>query len=1224
MRVTDYAIRHRLSVYFLIVILCLGGVGVYVSMPRESFPEVEIPFVVVYTIYPGVSPTDMETLVTRPIETELKGIAGVKEIRSTTSEGLSSIEVEFNPEQDLETALANVREKVDLAKPDLPPEAEDPRVQDVDFSQLPIMLITLSGPVGVQRLTEVGEEIQESLEAIPGVNRVQVVGGREREVHVHVDPKRLSFFELSLSDLVVAVARENRNVPGGEISVGGYEYLVRLPADVRDPSEIGDFVIKVRDEEPIFVRDVADVVYGFEDEGSRSRVDREPSVTLTVEKRTGANLVGVADLVNAELEVWDERLPDSISTSVVGDISVEIRRMVNELENNVISGLLLVVGCLMAFVGLRNSFFVGVAIPLSMMVSFLVLGWIGYSLNMMVLFSLILMLGMLVDNAVVIVENIYRHREMGDSALKAASRATREVARPVIASTITTLCAFSPLLIWPGIIGDFMSYLPVTLIIGLSASLLVALVINPTLCAHLMKPPRRQAAGAGRAEHPFRRGYRRLLEWSLQSGSDAGTRSWFLRNWALPAAFVLFLGLAMALALGGMFFQTNALLPVAAIIGGAGVAAFVFQGVCWLVWTIIRRPLGWNPWLTDHRSGIIWTMCAILVATAGVYAGVGKGVELFPEVEPRQISIAVDMPSGSTLDASDAVVTRIEDRTDATVDLRHQVANVGHSGMSVGPDMGGGSPSQSQVTLYLHERSDRQVRDTFRTMEDVRQAVAGIVGATIKVDAPQDGPPTGAAVSVRVLGDDLDLLTRLAEEAQTRIRGIEGLVNLDDDLERGQPELRVEVDREQAMRSGVSTQVIAATVQTAILGAEASKYRVGEDEHDIRVRLAPEARRSLDDIAELTVPDDDGVPIPIRAVAELRHGAGPAAIRRVDLHRVATIEGDVVRESGRTEGSVREEVAAVLDAVEWPPGYHWEFSGANEEELMATEFLSRAFVIALLLILMVLVTQFDSLVLPLAIITSVALSVIGVLWGLILTGTAFGIIMTGIGVISLAGIVVNNAIVLCDFVRQLRERGLSRYDALVEAGVHPPPPGAADGGDHGAGAGSPHPGAEPRLLQPLVFHRGGELPVLGLDGSRGDLRADGGHRPDAGGRPDHLRQPGFALGRARRLAGPPPPRTPRPRTQPHPRRNLTPAPPPGTPTFARSPASSPGGGLPPPRSSRWPRPDRAAKCADRIALKPLPSRHPAGPEVVFRGPGNRDAGQGAAVRSACRSVLPGR
>ncbi len=1052
MKITEYAIKHPLSVYFMILVVCLAGTGVYVSLPRESFPEVEFPLVMVHTIYPGVSPTDMEAVVTRPIETEIKSVSGIKEMRSSTSEGVSVIEVEFETGEDPFEALASVRERVDIARPLLPPEAEEPLVQDIDFSEVPVMVATLSGPVGAERLTDVAEDVQEDLETILGVSQVSLIGGREREVQIQVDPQRLPLFELSLSDVVVAIARENRNVPGGEINIGDLDYLVRLPAEVRDPAQIGDFVIKVRDGDPVFIRDVADVRFGFEDEASRSRVDREPAVTLSITKRAGANLVGVADLINERLDEWRERLPPGIQVSVIGDISVEIRRMVNELENNVISGLLLVVGCLMAFVGLRNSFFVGVAIPLSMMLAFLVIGWIGYTLNMMVLFSLILMLGMLVDNAVVIVENIYRHREMGDSGPEAAFKATKEVASPVIASTITTLCAFSPLLIWPGMIGNFMSYLPVTIIIGLSASLLVALVINPTLCAHLMKPPRAVAAAhaagityrsprpgsaeAAEKEHRFRRAYRRTLEWTLRPGPDAGTRGWFLRNWALPMAFVVFMAAAAALGMGAMFFRANSAFLPAAALGGIAVAAFAFQGALWLGWTVVRRLFGWSPYITDHRSGVIWTMGSILVVTIGAYAVVGHGTELFPEVEPRQIIIDVDNPTGSSLDAANAVVWQIENLTGETVDLKHQVANVGAAGVGVSPgaSMGGGGHNVSQVSLYLQERTERKQRDSFATMEQVRAKLAGIVGANIRVDAPQDGPPTGAAVSVRILGDDLDELGQLSEEALARIRDIEGLVNLDSNLDRGKPEFVVDVDREEAMRSGVSTQIIASTVQTGILGTEASKYRVGEDEHDIRVRLVPEARRSLDTISELTVPDKDGLPVPIRTVANLRQSVGPATVHRVDMSRVVTIEGDVVRDSGRTDAGVREEVALDLDAMTWPPGYRWEFSGSNEEELAATEFLSRAFVIAVLLILLVLVTQFDSLVLPLVIITSVVLSMIGVLWGLILTGTAFGIIMTGIGVISLVGIVVNNAIVLCDFIRQLRRDGMTRRQAVVTAG----------------------------------------------------------------------------------------------------------------------------------------------------------------------------------------------
>ncbi len=1049
---TRNAIGHPLTVYFFIAVICLAGVGVYTSLPRESFPEVEVPLVLVHTIYPGVSPTDMEAVVTRPIETEIKAVSGVKEMRSTTSEGVSIIEVEFETGEDRQEVLTLVREQVDLARPLLPAEAEEPLVRDLDFAEFPVMVATLSGPVGAGRLTDVAEEVQEDLETLAGVSQVSLVGGREREVEVQVDPKRLQLFELSLTDVVAAIARENRNVPGGEINIGGLDYLVRLPAEIRDPSQIEDFVVKVREGDPVFIRDVADVRFGFKDEETRSRVDREPAVTLTITKQAGANLVGVADLVNERLDDWDDRLPPGVQTAVIGDISVEIRRMVNELENNVISGLLLVVACLMAFVGLRNSFFVGVAIPFSMLLAFLAIGAIGYTLNMMVLFSLILMLGMLVDNAVVIVENIYRHREMGESGKEAALRATREVASPVIASTITTLCAFSPLLVWPGMIGSFMSYLPVTVIIGLSASLLVALIINPTLCAHLMRAPKavRAARAAGvpfeapplgsaeaiANEHAFRRAYRHTLEWALVRGENEGSRSWMLRNWALPTVFTLSSTTAIVLAMGGMSTGASSLFAPAAALGGLALVAFLLQGVLWASWTLVRRLFGWGPYITDHRAGIIWAMGSLLFVTVGVYAFVGPGTELFPDVEPRQITINIDAPTGTGLESSNALVAVVEQLTGDTPDLQNQVASVGGAtvGVNPGENMGGGRQHVSQVSLYLHERTERQQRDSFVTMEQVRAQLAGLVGADVKVDKPDDGPPTGAAVSVRIMGDDLDELSRLAEVAESRIRDVDGLVNLDSDIEAGSPEFVVDVNREEAMRAGVNTQIIAATVQTGVLGAEASKYRVAEDEHDIRVRLIPEARESLDAISELTVPDKDGLPVPIRTVASIRQSIGPAAVHRVDMNRTVTLEGDVAQESGRTDGAVRDDVAAEMEAMDWPPGYRWEFSGSNEEELAATAFLSRAFVIAVLLILGVLVTQFDSLVLPLVITSSVALSMIGVFWGLILTATPFGIIMTGIGVISLVGIVVNNAIVLLDFIRQLRRDGMSRREAVVTAG----------------------------------------------------------------------------------------------------------------------------------------------------------------------------------------------
>jgi multidrug efflux pump subunit AcrB len=1040
MTITDLSLRHRLTVYVLMVFIVVMGTGSYVSLPRESFPEVEIPLILVYTGYLGASPQDVETLVTRPIETELKGVIGVKEIRSTSSDGLSVIEVEFNPDVNLEEALQKVRERVDLAKAELPADIDDdPRVQDVDFSQIPVLVVSLAGEVGLVQLKEIAEALKDDLEAITGVNRANVIGGREREVHVYVDPRRLAAFELGLADVIAAVQRENLTVPGGDVDVGRLKYLVRIPAEVADPRELESFVVEVRDGVPIYIRDLATIVYGFEDESTRARLNLKPSVTITVEKRTGANIIEVADAVRAELERRQAGLPAGVSISVVSDMSKDIRSMVSELENNIVAGLLLVIGVLMAFLGLRNSIFVAVAIPLSMLISFAVLQAMGYTLNMVVLFSLILVLGMLVDNAIVIVENIYRHREEGLDGLEAASVGTREVMVPVLTSTLTTCCAFAPMLFWPGIVGDFMSFLPVTLIVGLSASLVVALIFNPTLCAVFMKPPsaRQSDGGTGAGTHRAIRAYERLLAWLLETPPAHGSGRWFVRNWLLLSVFGILLALGMGLVL--LAFTVPALAPPALTTAGLamalGAVAFALQGVLWLLWSAVRRVRGWAPWVTDRRAALLWGMGALLVGTAVAYGVWGRGLEFFPETEPRQIWVDVEAPSGTNLDTSDALVRQIEEQTRDISDLRDQSASVGSIGVSTSqPGAPGVVGTLSRVTLDLIDHRDR-TQNALVTLEQVRSRVAGLTGAEVTVDRPQEGPPTGKPVTIRLSGDDFGVLGELSRSIQDNIRSVPGLVNLTDDLDQGKPEIRVGVERVQAAIAGVNTRQIAQTIQTAIRGTEASKYRIGEDEYKIRVRLAPEARESLDALRNLTLTDEDGRQIPLRSIVELESGVGPGSVRRVDLRRVVTIEGDVVRAEGRTEDSVRAEVARRIDEMRLPPGYRWEFAGANQDQAEAQAFLQQAFVIAVLLIALVLVTQFNNLVLPATVMVSVVLSLIGVLWGLMVTATPFGLIMTGVGVISLAGIVVNNAIVLGDFIQQLRARGMEKTEAIVRAGA---------------------------------------------------------------------------------------------------------------------------------------------------------------------------------------------
>ncbi|RMF73074.1 MAG: efflux RND transporter permease subunit [Acidobacteria bacterium] len=947
---TRIALYRPLTVYVLMVIVAVGGLATYRALPRESFPEIRVPFMIISTVYPGTTPEDIESQVTRKIETELKGLSGIKEIRSTSLDGYSLIEVEFNPDVDLDTALQKVREKVDLARPELPADAEDPVIQDFDFSRLPILVVNVAANLGMDRLKQIADDISDELEEIPGVNLVNIIGGRDREVQIFVDPQRMAAFDVGLVDVERAIEREHLTLPAGTVDIGRQRLLVRTPAEVDDPLEIADFVVDDRGGNPVRIRDIGRVVYGYEDETSRARVDRRTAISLTVEKRTGANIIEVADAVRARLAELAPRLPAAVELSIIGDQSVDIRDMVRELENNILSGLLLVLLVLFVAMGWRPAVIVAAAIPFSMLITFIVLAVAGYTLNMVVLFSLVLVLGMLVDNAIVTVENIYRHRELGDAPGRAALDGAREVAMPIIASTATTLCAFAPMLFWPGIIGEFMKFLPLTLIFGLSASLFVALVFNPALALKLFRAPVRPSA---RRRRPLTAAYRRLLAWAL-----------------------------------------------------------------------------------DHRAIVLLAMGLFLVATVLAYGVLGHGVEFFPDTDPRQIFVDLEFPPGTNLDAQDRVVRQIEQLLADIPDVESMLANVGSKGVSNDGSTfgGGGTSNESRVTLNLYRFFERS-QSSRLTMQEVRRRLAGrFPGVNLTVDKPQDGPQTGKPVTIRLRGEDYDALGEVAEEVVRRLRGIDGLLNVDHDYDTGNPEIRVLVDRDAAARARTSTREIALAVRTALAGAEVAKFRTGEDEYDIVVRLPERERKSLDALEELTVIDEDGRPVPLRSLVRIVRSSGPSAIRRVDLDRVVTVEADVDYARGFQDAPMRDAAARVLADIELPPGIDWEFAGSRQEEQEAQQFLSRAFLVALMLIAFILVTEFDSLITPLTILVSVVLSLIGVLWGLIITATPFGIIMTGIGVISLAGIVVNNAIVLCDFIIQRLAAGATRREAILDAG----------------------------------------------------------------------------------------------------------------------------------------------------------------------------------------------
>lgn len=945
MILTAQALKHRITVYVFVFILVIMGLVSYVQLPREASPDITIPLIIVNTVYVGASPQDVENLITRPIEQEVQGIENIKVIRSSSIEGASSITIEFNPNTDIDDALQRVKDKVDLAKPELPEDAEEPLVLEINFSNIPMMLVTLSGDYGLIRLKEIAEDLADDIELIPGILEVRIAGGLEREVKVDVDPDRLAAYNLPIQDVVDAIRRENITLPGGSVELGTYKYTVRVPGELEHVSEIGNLLIKAQNKKPIYVRDVADITYGFKDRATYSRLNQKPSVTLEIVKRSGENLIGIADQIKVLLDETYPTLPPGTEIAILGDQSEDIRMMVKDLENNIISGLLLVVAVLFLFMGVRNAIFVGIAIPFSMLIAFVIISAMDITLNMVVLFSLILALGMLVDNAIVIVENIYRHRQEGKGSQAGAYIGTTEVAWPVITSTLTTLCAFAPMIAWPGIMGEFMKYLPITLIITLSSSLFVGLVINPTFCSSFMN-----------------------VQGSLEESSPTLQR--ILNN-----------------------YETN-----------------------------LRKALA-RPWTT-----LLLSVSSLFVVII-LYGFLGHGVEFFPDIEPNKAYIDVRSPSGTNLETSNALAQKIEKILEKTPNIKTYVTNVGVGGgneFSAGDNVS----HASRISIDFLDEADR-TESSFDTIEHLREILKTLTGADIEISQEQAGPPVGAPVNVEISGEDIQVLGELAAQAKRIITQIPGAVDIKDDFDKGRPEIRVMIDREAASLAGLNTSLIAGTVRTAIYGTEASEYRVGEDEYDIRVRLNRDRRSSISDLENIMI-DNDGHLVPLGAVAKIETGGGFGSIRRKELKRVITIEGKV---EGRTSDAVMQDVQTALKDFPLPPGYHISYAGENEEQQKAADFLMQAFFIALSGIVLILITQFNSLTLPFTILTSVILSLIGVLIGLIVTSTPFGILMTGIGVISLAGVVVNNAIVLIDYTLQLRQRGLEGLEAVVQAGV---------------------------------------------------------------------------------------------------------------------------------------------------------------------------------------------
>jgi multidrug efflux pump subunit AcrB len=1023
---TNLALRNRISIYILAILLAVMGVYSYTTMPKEAFPEIVIPTVYVGTPYPGNSPADIENLVTRPIEKEIQGIDGIKEIRSTSQQDFSSIIVEFNTGVDISAGLQDVKDAVDEAEGELPGDLpEEPNVRELDFSDMPIMTVNLSGDYPQRELKSYTENLQDEIEEINEISQANITGDLERQINIKANLPKMEAAGVTFRDIENAVSSENVSVSTGEIKNRGFNRSMRIIAEFEEVSSINNVIIKEHDGKTIHLRDVAQVQDGFEERKSFSRANRLPVISLQVIKRSGENLLAasrkIKEVVN---EVEQNRFPDGLDITITNDNSRYTKNQVSNLENSIISGVILVTLTLLFFMGLRNALFVGLAIPLSMFIAFLALDSSGVTLNLVVLFSLILALGLLVDNGIVVVENIYRLMQEGQSSLQAARQGAGEVAIPIIASTATTLAAFFPLVFWQGTVGEFMKYLPITLIIVLASSLFVALVINPVITSGFMRA-NADTEKPSRGRFSIYSGVLIALSVLLYlvKGSIGGVSLNFLGGLLLVFALITLLNVFL-LTPSSQWFQQR-FLPVLEQ-RYEKVLNYAIRG---------RKPYGF----------FLGTV-ALLIGSIALFVSQAPKVLFFPENQPDNIFVYTENPVGSSVRTTDSVTKRVSKAVYEVLEPYDEIVesvktNVGKGAQNPQESFRGGgqaTPNRSRITVAFVEFSERNGINTSEILEKIRTAVSGIPGPKITVEKNSMGPPVGKPISIEVSGQDINKLISVTNRMQQRIQtsNIKGIEDLQSDLVTQKPQLVVDVDRSKAQRLGFSTQRVASELRTALFGKEIDQFQAGEDEYEIRLKLADEFRYNVSALLNHTISVRRGgsvQQVPISAVADVDYGTTYGSIERKDLDRVITLSSNVKEDYNAN--AINDQIKELLQDFKMPSGYQYKFAGEQEEQAESSSFLLRAMLIAVFTILLILVSQFNSLLKPVIIIISVLFSTIGVFLGLVVFNLQFVVVMTGIGIISLAGIVVNNAIVLIDYIDLTRERrrqelGLAAHESL--------------------------------------------------------------------------------------------------------------------------------------------------------------------------------------------------
>jgi multidrug efflux pump subunit AcrB len=1022
---TSWAIDNKTSMYVLALILAVFGLINYFTIPKEQFPEIKLTYVMVGTLYPGTSPTDIENFVTRPLEKNMKSLEDVKNITSKSVQDYSTIVVEFSAGTDLTDAKQRVKDAVDKTKRDLPNDLpSDPVVQELDFSEFPIMNINLSGDFSLNQLKEFADDMADKIEEVPEITRVDIVGALDREIQVDVDMYKMQAAMVTFRDIEGAIKNENLTIAGGTIDMEGMSRSVRVVGEFTAVDVIKNIALVSSSGAVVRLSDIADIRDSHKKAESYSRLNGKNVVTLNVIKKSGENLIHAADQIEVITDkMRAEDLPRNLKITVTGDQSYYTRIILKELNNTIIIGFLLVTLVLMFFMGLTNAIFVGLSVPLSMALAYIIIPGFDFTLNMLVMFSFIFALGIVVDDAIVVIENTHRiFMKTKMDIVHSAKVAAGEVFVPILSGTLTTLAPFFPLAFWPGVIGKFMYYIPVTLIITLFASLIVAYAFNPVFAVAFMKPDEKE-------------------------GETRNTGR------VLKTGLIIFLISALFYIpgfMGARFLMGLANLGVFIALSYIGHNLYMWKVLLRFQQRIIPRMLTAYEsvlrWALKGRRPVrlLWELIALFILSFVIFAISKPNVLFFPSGDPAAIYVNLKMPVGTEVQITDSITREIEKRVFKVLGKNNPIvesviANVAKNATSDMFASEAASPNLGRISIHFVEFAKRHGEKTTPYMDSLRSELKEIAGAEITVEKGEEGPPVGKPINIEVSGEDMDELVMTTERLKRFIDSLEigGIEELKSDFETSKPELIVQIDRQRANREGISTGQIGMELRTAITGSEVSKFREEEEQYPIQLRYSEYTRENMDRLMNLKITFMDLSTgrlksIPLSSVATVTYQNTYGGISRKDLKRVITLSSNLL--SGYNSNEVNMKIRRNIPKFDKPEGVNIALTGEQEDQAENMVFLSKAMLVSLFLVMFILITQFNSLSKPIIIISEVIFSIIGVLLGFSIFRMDFSIIMTGMGIVALAGIVVRNGILLVEFMDKLKGEGMRTREAIIQAG----------------------------------------------------------------------------------------------------------------------------------------------------------------------------------------------